>query len=109
MTRPKNTYFEQLPVPPADLPEDARRAWQEIGTAAIKVGRLSDADLVALELAARSLASVRSLEAAVLVDGPVIASGAALKANPCLAALDRARGHARGLLEAFGLSPAARG
>ena len=105
----RNPPLTELPDPPPDLPDSACRAWKEIATSAIVVGSLTTADLPLLELAARSLAAVRDLEAAVERQGTTIATGSgAVKANPGLAALDRARGHCRGFLKELQLTPESR-
>jgi P27 family predicted phage terminase small subunit len=105
---PKNPRLDTPPDPPADLPDSARRAWQEIAKAAVAVKSLTSADLSLLELAARALAAVRDLEAAVERQGTVIDTGSTVKANPALAALDRARGHCRGFLKELRLTPESR-
>src|SRR5882724_11921456 len=98
----------RLPQPPKTLSVNAALAWRECGTRAIELGSLGRADLTALELLARTLASISELEAQLVRDGLIITSGQVRKTHPALAALDRSRAQARGLLADFGLTPAGR-
>lgn len=98
-----------LPAPAASMKATARAAWEEFGTAAMKVGTITAQDLGLLSLLARTWADIDDLEQLLLKDGLLLTTRTgATKCHPAAQALDRARILAYRLLDAFGLTPPGR-
>jgi P27 family predicted phage terminase small subunit len=96
----------RLPQPPAGLSESASEAWFRCGRLAIELGTLTRFDVALLELLARTLGSVADLEKLLANEGLIV--GAASKAHPACALLERSRAQAHRMLADLGLTPPSR-
>ena len=100
--------LKSLPPAPDHLPQNARECWERLGQLAILAGTVTRFDVELLALAAKTAATCSDLERQITSQGSLIESRGAVKANPACAALDRNRILLLKLLDALGLSPAAR-
>jgi P27 family predicted phage terminase small subunit len=100
--------LKSLPPAPDHLPQNARECWERLGHLAISAGTITQFDTELLALAARTAATCDELELTIRSQGSLIESRGTVKANPACAALDRNRILLLKLLDALGLSPAAR-
>lgn len=98
----------RTPTAPSALDSDAKEAWNRFGSAAVKVGSLTAADLGLLELLSRTWASCMTLERLLASEGYVISSRGATKGHPATAALAGARLMAHRLMTDLGLSAVGR-
>lgn len=97
------------PRPPAHLSEGACVQWRRLAPAAVALGTLTTTDLATLGLLAETLATAEAARAIVEAEGFSVATAdGGAKAHPAVRIMETARGQARPLLEAFGLTPRAR-
>lgn len=101
--------LSEAPEPPASLSDGAAEHWRELAPLLVDLEILTEADLPALKLACKTLATVDALETAIHSEGFTIqAANGGRKAHPALKALETQRNAAARLLSDFGMSPKAR-
>lgn len=99
----------EVPEPPENLFAGAAEHWRELAPLLVGLELLTAADLPALKLTCKTLATVDALESCIQSEGFTIeAATGGRKAHPALKALETQRNAAARLLSDFGLSPKSR-
>jgi P27 family predicted phage terminase small subunit len=97
------------PSPPAYLSTEAADAWHEVARDAVALGTLRGADLLALELLADSVGTVRRMSAQLAAEGYTVpVAGGGCKPHPAVRIRAVAHTEAARLLKQFGLMPRGR-
>lgn len=109
---PKRDGAERLvvpPEPPDHLDARAQAEWCRVAQAAVSLGTLTTADLAALELLAKTLATEAAACELLAQQGfTCMTAEGGMKSHPAVRIMEAARGQARALLSDFGLTPRAK-
>lgn len=109
LVQPEPPRLTKLPPPPKHLAAKARAHYSRIGKAAVERGTLTTVDLDLVVLAASQWHQLDLAETHIARVGMTVPSAdGSPKANPSVAAADRARALLARLLDQLGLTPAAR-